>query len=94
MWHVAGSAVHLRPWPYTDPMQRPPFYIPGVPARNFYDASEFEFTKKLEEQYPVIKEELMQLLRQNAAGFKGYINEQSGRLAGWNTFNFFFYGKK
>ena len=94
MFHVPASNVKMRKSPYTHPMQYPPFYIPGVPARNFYDPSEFAFTKILEDQYPVIKDELMQLLRQNAAGFKGYINEQAGRLAGWNTFNFFFYGKK
>lgn len=94
MFDVPSSHVRLRPSPYTDPMQYPPFYIPGVPARNFYNAAEFEFTKVLEEQFPVIKEELMQLLEQNGAGFRGYINEQAGRLAGWNTFNFFFYGKK
>jgi aspartyl/asparaginyl beta-hydroxylase (cupin superfamily) len=86
--------VNQVPSPYTHPMQYPPFYIPGVPARTFYDPAEFEFTKVLEDEYPVIKGELMQLLSRGGAGFKGYINEDSGRLAGWNTFNFFFYGKK
>lgn len=80
--------------PYTHPMQYPPFFIPGVPARNFYDPSEFEFTKTLEDAYPIIKDELLQLLAQNGAGFGGYVAEGGVRLAGWNAFNFFFFGKK
>jgi aspartyl/asparaginyl beta-hydroxylase (cupin superfamily) len=94
MFEVPSSRVNHRPSSYTHPMQRPPFYIPGVPAKSFYDPAEFEFTKILEDEYPVIKQELMQLLQHQGAGFRGYINEHAGRLAGWNTFNFFFYGKK
>jgi aspartyl/asparaginyl beta-hydroxylase (cupin superfamily) len=86
--------VNERPSPFTHPMQRPPYYIPGVPAKSFYDPAEFEFTRILEDQYPVIKQELTQLLERHGTGFRGYVNEQAGRLAGWNTFNFFFYGKK
>jgi len=82
------------PSPYTHPMQYPPYLIPGVPARTFYDPSEFEWGPPLLEAYPIIRDELMQLLARNGAGFKGYMSEGQQRLAGWNTFNFFFYGKK
>jgi len=94
IFDVATKKIHKIPSPYTHPMQYPTFMLPGVPARTFYDSSEFEFTRILEEQYPVIKAELTDLLSQKGAGFSGYMGEASTRLAGWNTFNFWFFGKK
>lgn len=94
IFEASARKIHKIPSPYTHPMQYPTFMLPGVPARTFYDSLEFEFTKVLEQQYPVIKAELMDLLSDKAAGFGGYVNEGSTRLAGWNTFNFFFFGKK
>jgi len=75
-------------------MQHPPYLVPGVPARTFYDPYEFEWAPRLEESFPIVRDELMQLLARNGAGFNGYMSERQQRLAGWNTFNFFFYGKK
>jgi aspartyl/asparaginyl beta-hydroxylase (cupin superfamily) len=80
--------------PYTHPLQYPPYYLPGVPARTFYDPQEFEWARALEDAYPVIKDELMGVLSAQGAGFKAYLSESNQRLAGWNTFNLFFYGKK
>jgi len=80
--------------PYTHPLQRPPFYIPGVPARTFYDASEFEWTAPLEEAYPAIKKELTHLMDDPESGFQSYKDEYGNLASGWNTFNFFFYGEK
>jgi hypothetical protein len=80
--------------PYTHPLQYPPHYIPGVPARTFYDSAEFEWAKPLRDAFPEIRRELMGVLHNNGAGFKAYMTETDQRLAGWNTFNFFFYGKK
>jgi aspartyl/asparaginyl beta-hydroxylase (cupin superfamily) len=94
MIEVASKRVNLVPSPYTHPMQYPPYYIPGVPARNFSDPSEFEWTRILEHEYPAIKRELMQVLNGNGDGFKGYMSEAQHNHRGWNTFNFFFYGKK
>jgi aspartyl/asparaginyl beta-hydroxylase (cupin superfamily) len=50
--------------------------------------------RPLEEAFPVIRQELMAVLREDGVGFKAYMSEANRRLAGWNTFNFFFYGKK
>ena len=94
VFEIPTRAVPKIPSPYTHPLQYPPYYIPGVPARTFYDPAEFEWVKPLEEAFPVIRAELLQVLQQDAQGFKGYMSEANQRLAGWNTFNFFFYGKK
>jgi beta-hydroxylase len=94
MFEMSTRNVPRIPSPYTHPMQYPPYLIPGVPARTFYDPNEFDWAPALLEAYPIIRDELMQLLARNAAGFKGYMSEGQERLAGWNTFNFFFYGKK
>jgi beta-hydroxylase len=94
VFEVASRAVHRIQSPYTHPMQYPPYLIPGVPARTFYDPREFEWASVLEDSYPLIKYELTQLLEQRGAGFQSYLSEQQQHLSGWNTFNFFFYGKK
>ena len=94
MFGMSTMPVHKRPSPYTHPMQRPPYLIPGVPARPFYEAAEFEWAQVLEREYPVIKQELNRVLGESGAGFKGYMSEANYRHQGWNTFNFFFYGKK
>ena len=80
--------------PYTHPLQYPPYYLPGVPAHMFYDPAQFEWARALEDAYPIIKDELMNVLASDGAGFKSYMSEANQRLTGWNTYNFFFYGKK
>jgi len=94
IFEVPTRAVPRIPSPYTDPMQRPSYYLPGVPARTFYDPREFEWVKPLEQAFPTIKAELLTVLRQDGRGFKAYMSEGQQRLEGWNTFNFFFYGKR
>jgi aspartyl/asparaginyl beta-hydroxylase (cupin superfamily) len=94
IFDVPYRAVHTIKSPYTARLQRPSYYIPGVPARNFYDPAEFEWVKPLEAAFPMIKRELMGVLHQNGKGFKTYMSEANQHLEGWNTFNFFFYGKK
>jgi aspartyl/asparaginyl beta-hydroxylase (cupin superfamily) len=94
VFEIAYKPVRRVPSPYTHPLQYPPYYIPGVPARMFYDPAEFEWARALEDAYPVIKDELLQVLASDGAGFKSYVSEGQQRLAGWNTYNFFFYGKK
>jgi aspartyl/asparaginyl beta-hydroxylase (cupin superfamily) len=94
VFELSTSRAHRIMSPYTHPMQYPPYLIPGVPARTFYDPSEFEWAQKLEEAYPIIKQELLNVLALQGAGFKGYVTEAATRLAGWNTFNFWFFGKK
>ena len=94
IFEVPHRAVHTIKSPYTAPLQRPAYYIPGVPAHSFYDPAEFEWVKPLEAAFPMIKRELMGVLHQNGKGFKTYMSEGNQRLEGWNTFNFFFYGRK
>jgi aspartyl/asparaginyl beta-hydroxylase (cupin superfamily) len=79
---------------YTHPLQYPPYFIPGVPARTFYQPDEFEWAKPLEDAFPIIRDELMNVLNENGQGFKAYMSEYQTRVSGWNTFNFFFYGGK
>jgi aspartyl/asparaginyl beta-hydroxylase (cupin superfamily) len=94
IFEVPARRVHRIASPYTHPLQHPPYYLPGVPARAFYDPAEFEWVRPLEEAFPIIKSELLDLLNRDGVGFKGYVSEYDQRVAGWNTFNFFFFGKK
>jgi aspartyl/asparaginyl beta-hydroxylase (cupin superfamily) len=94
IFEFASKPAHTIKSPYTHPLQFPPYFIPGVPARMFYDESEFDWAAPLVEGYPVILEELRNVLAADGKGFKAYVSEQQHRLQGWNTFNFFFYGKK
>jgi aspartyl/asparaginyl beta-hydroxylase (cupin superfamily) len=94
IFEVPTADVHLRKSPYTDRLQRPYYYVPGVPARTFHDPAGFDWVKPLEDAYPEIKEELLGVLHRSAAGFKAYMNETQERMQGWNTFNFFFQGRR
>lgn len=58
--------------PYTHPMMRPLFFYPGLTARMRYNTADFEWVPRLEAAYPVIKEELLQILEQNQ-GFQPYV---------------------
>lgn len=94
VFEIAYKPVRNVKSPYTHPLQYPPYYLPGVPAHMFYNPAEFEWAQALEDAYPIIKEELMNVLASDGAGFKSYMSEANQRLSGWNTYNFFFYGKK
>jgi aspartyl/asparaginyl beta-hydroxylase (cupin superfamily) len=94
VFEIPTREVRKIPSPCTHPLQYPAYYMPGVPARMFYDPSEFEWVSPLEKAFPVIRDELLQVLKDDGAGFSGYMSEANRRLAGWNTFNFFFYGRK
>jgi len=94
IFEVPNRAVHRIPSPYTDRLQRPAYYLPGVPARTFYEPSDFPWVKHLEDAFPAVKGELLEVLRRDGKGFKTYVSEADQRLDGWNAFNFFFYGKK
>jgi aspartyl/asparaginyl beta-hydroxylase (cupin superfamily) len=94
VFELATRPAHHITSPYTDKLQYPPYFIPGVPARTFYEPEEFEWAKPLEAAYPVIKDELMNVLNQDGKGFASYMTEHQTRVQGWNTFNLFFFGKK
>jgi hypothetical protein len=94
LFEIPTRGVPGIPSPYTHPLQYPAYYLPGVPARMFYDPAEFAWVRPLEQAFPVIRQELLQILDDDGDGFRGYLSEGNMRMAGWNTFNFFFYGKK
>jgi aspartyl/asparaginyl beta-hydroxylase (cupin superfamily) len=94
IFEVPTRQPHRIPSPYTHRQQYPPYYIPGVPARTFYDPSEFEWASPLREAFPTIRAELDGILRDDGGGFKGYMSEAQQRMPGWNTYNLFFYGRK
>ncbi len=84
----------FRPSEYTHPLQNPPFFLPGVPAKTFYPTEDLEWVEPLEAAFPIIRQELLDLINDNGAGFSTYANEYMSLETGWNTFNFFFFGNK
>lgn len=94
IFEVPTRKPHHIPSPYTHPLQYPAYYIPGVPARTFYDPSEFEWAGPLRQAYGTIRGELEGILESDGGGFKAYVSESQRRLQGWNTYNLFFYGRK
>lgn len=94
VFEIRSKRVRFIKSSYTHRLQNPPFFLPGIPATPFYDPSDFEWVTELEESYSIIKKELSNLLNNDGAGFKTYVDETAGMATGWNTFNFFFFGKK
>ena len=94
VFELSTRPAHRVASPYSHPLQYPPYYVPGVPARMFYEPDEFEWAQPLIEAYPIIQAELQQVLAADGKGFKAYLSEHNQRLGGWHTFNFFFSGKK
>ncbi|MYW94284.1 aspartyl/asparaginyl beta-hydroxylase domain-containing protein [Amycolatopsis rubida] len=69
-WHYAGdpekamecAAAAVRQGVWDQPFQRAREHIPGLRARPVHDAGEFWFTAYLEENYPLIRAEIEQVL--------------------------------
>jgi aspartyl/asparaginyl beta-hydroxylase (cupin superfamily) len=82
---------------YSHPLQRPYFFIPGVPARTFYDPADFPWVRQLEAAFPRIRAELFGLLgesdRRADERFKEYRGEGGREIPGWNTFPLFEFGE-
>lgn len=79
--------------PLSHPLQQPYVYLPGVPARAFYDEA-LPWIRPLQDGYPIVKQELLALLNEGGAGFKQYRGEAGTVSATWNTFNLFIQGKR
>jgi aspartyl/asparaginyl beta-hydroxylase len=88
------TKIFLIKSPYTNELQRPYFFIPGVPSKTFYNPNEFEWVRPLEESFSVVKQELRSLLESEKREFKEYRSESATILPGWNTFNLFIHGEK
>lgn len=94
VFDVLATPVFRKPSPYTDPKQTPPLFIPGVPARRFYDPAEFDFTARLEEAYPRIRAEMESVLKKQPEKFRTYRGGGGNRHEGWNNYFFFLFGKR
>lgn len=80
-------AYNLAPSPYTDHSQYPPFFIPGLRARPFWNIREpgLEDLQILEQRSAAIKEELMTAA---ASDFIAYTDEADHRHSDWNILPF------
>jgi len=88
------EAVRLKQSPYTHPLQKPNFFIPGVPAKPFYNAADFGFTRMLEDAYAEIRAELEGLLERSASRFQAYVGGDGMVQPGWNNFYFYLFDKR
>ncbi len=65
-WSRRESVIHTKS-PFTDLMQRPYFFFPGIRATPFYDPATFAWVSRLEAAAPVILQEFQAVL---ATGFR------------------------
>jgi aspartyl/asparaginyl beta-hydroxylase (cupin superfamily) len=79
---------------FTHPLQKPYFFVPGVPARTFYEPGTVEAAEPLERSFPIVRDELMALLGSERRGFREYTGEFGHLAPGWNTFNLFLLGER
>jgi hypothetical protein len=70
--------------------QRPTLlHFPQLPAIQYYDNKQFPQLGALEAAAPVIREELINLLKEDSEGFKPYVNHPAGTpLNQWADLNF------
>jgi len=74
---------------YTDPLQRPEFYIPGLHAQPWHDPSRFDWVESLERAHGAVAQECLELQR------SGLIEKRpEGRGGRWATCHLFFMGEK
>ena len=63
-------------------------HFPKVPAITFYDNAEFPWLKKLEDATDMIRDELITVMREDAAKFKPYLNHaETQPLEQWSELN-------
>jgi aspartyl/asparaginyl beta-hydroxylase (cupin superfamily) len=60
-------------FPPQDPLQRPRFYIPGLPARPWHDASAFSWIAGFEDNHQAVRAELASFLAQQQITFRNYV---------------------
>lgn len=94
VFDVLAKPMHNTPSLYTHALQKPPMFVPGVPAHAFYDAAEFDFTARLEAAYPQIRAELENVLAHQGDKFQTYRGGQGNMHEGWNSFFLYLFGKR
>lgn len=81
-WSIDRDRIMRIRSPYTHPMMRPLFFYPGLTARMRYNTAAFDWVPRLEAAYPVIKEELLQVLEKNQ-GFQPYVPAEKQKKERW-----------
>ncbi|HET7923004.1 MAG TPA: aspartyl/asparaginyl beta-hydroxylase domain-containing protein [Gammaproteobacteria bacterium] len=88
-----------------DPMQKPTFLtFPDIPARAWFERSEFPWLETVERQFPAIRAELMEVLRGDE-GFRPFVDidkshpgaaywEGVNQSPSWNAFFFYRDGER
>lgn len=82
----------LNPERPADPLQYPNFFLPGLTARPFWDGSQFDDVRRLEEAVPVIREELLRLRQRPVFGPEPESDLVASGL--WAQFDFSIGGRK
>lgn len=85
---------HWKQTEYTHPHQRPSYFVPGIPAHQFYDPQKFDWAAELEHDFSELREELNGLLPQHDDAFGTFVTEFDNAIAGWNTFPFYANGRR
>jgi aspartate beta-hydroxylase len=98
--HFSGAPV-----PPLDPLQKPTFLtFPGIPARAWFERSEFSWLETVERQFSAIRAELVEVLRGDE-GFRPFVDidkshpgaaywEGVNQSPSWNAFFFYRDGKR
>ena len=102
--HALSAHLHERNRTPPDPRQRPRFfYFPDLPSRPYLDPWSQPWAQTLQEGFAVIRDEAIELLRQDQPSFEDFIRVRRGDrienyLAGssptWEAFFFYRHGKR
>ena len=85
------------PWEITrtsHPFQQPHYFIPGIPSNRWYDSSQFEWTKLVEDGFAAGKEEVHRLLQNPDDPFGTFHTEVVSSIRGWNSLIFYANGRR
>ncbi len=65
----------------------------GIKEDYFFNSEDFDWAKKIEENYVIIKSEILNHMNSGSAEIKPYFNKEMMNLPGkWKTFSFYFWG--
>ncbi|MEZ6127488.1 MAG: aspartyl/asparaginyl beta-hydroxylase domain-containing protein [Planctomycetaceae bacterium] len=79
---------------FTHPHQRPSYFIPGIPAQQYYEAAEFPELAAVQQAFPDMKQEVEELIRSHRDAFGTFRTEFDNSVVGWNTFAFYINGRR
>lgn len=86
-----------RPLLPTDPLRQPRIFVPGIPAKPWWEASAYPWVAELEAAAPAIREEMLALLKDRRT-FIPYTEPDAlgvgSTSGGWNVFYFSLLGER